>query len=409
MNTILKFYVIILIMIMVLSCVNNSDKKEKVSEQPYLVVLSLDGFRWDYCEKANTPVLDSLAKVGSVAESVKPSFPTKTFPNHYAIATGLYPDNHGIVLNNFYAPDLKKDYAVRDRNAVQNGEFYNGTPIWNAAENNGVKALSLFWVGSSADIQGKRPSYWFTYDKQLSLDSRIDTLVKYLSEPEDKRPHFLMWYYYEPDSKGHEFGPNSEEVVQEVEKLDNFLGRFFTAMRKLPIYNKLNFIITSDHGMGELSPDREIFIDEIVDTALIDFVDGGNPIMNIKAKDGKVDVILSNLNNSGKNLKAWKHGELPERLHYGNNIRTHDITVVADSSWSIGWSWKPYKGYGTHGYDNNNKDMHAIFFAAGPAFKVNHIQPQFNNVDIYSLMAKVIEIEAPMNDGNFDNVKGMLK
>lgn len=391
------------------SCVNNTIPAEAEDDQPYLIVLSLDGFRWDYCEKAETPTFDSIAIVGTVAESLKPSFPTKTFPNHYTMATGLYPDNHGIVLNNFHAPDLNKDYAVRDRNAVQNGEFYGGTPIWNSAENNDVKALSLFWVGSSADVVGKRPSYWFNYDKTLSLDSRIDTLVKYLSAPVSERPHFLMWYYYEPDTQGHDYGPDSEEVTNEVEKLDKFLGRFFTAMRKLPIYDKLNFIITSDHGMSQLSPDREIFIDKIVDTALIDFVDGGNPIMNIKAKDGKTDEILISLNNSGTNLKAWKHGELPSRLHYGNNIRTHDITVVADSSWSIGWSWRPYGGLGTHGYDNNNKDMHAIFYAAGPAFKVNYSHPQFNNVDLYSLMAKIINIEAPKNDGNFENVKGMLR
>jgi len=382
---------------------------EKDTEQPYLIVLSLDGFRWDYPEKAYTPTLDSLANAGSRAESIIPCFPTKTFPNHYSIATGLYPDNHGLVLNNFYATDLKREYSVYKRETVQDGAFYGGTPIWNAAESNGIKSATMFWVGSAADINDSKPSIWMEYNKQLSLDSRIDTLVNWLTLPENIRPHFIMWYYYEPDTQGHIHGPNSPQVIEEIEKLDDFLSQFFTAMRKLPEFDKLNFIITSDHGMSEISLEREIFIDHLVDTSLIAFVDGGNPIMNIKAKEGKIDEVYQLLLNSGTNLKAWKHGQLPEHLNYGQNIRTQDITVVADSSWSIGFSWQKYDGRGTHGYDNSIRDMHAIFYASGPAFKDNYLHPQFNNIDIYPLMGNILDIELPANDGNMDNVIDLLK
>ncbi len=389
------------------SCNNNKTKPS--TEDPYLIMLSLDGFRWDYCEKANTPTFDSLKKAGSKAHSLKPCFPTKTFPNHYSMVTGLYPDNHGIVMNDFYATDLEREYSIRDRKAVGDGEFYGGKPIWNVAEENNIKSASLFWVGSSANVNNMRPSYWSSYFVGLSLDSRIDSLVNWLSLPAEKRPHLILWYYLEPDNIGHYHGPDSPELNQEIEKLDSFVGDFFTAMRKLPIFNKLNFIVTSDHGMSQLSPEREVFLDDFIDTNDIAFVNGGNPIMNIKAKEGNIEKVYNSLNSANTHFKVWKHGELPSELHYGNNIRTQDMTIVADSGWSIGWSWKNYLGGGTHGFDNKNKDMHAIFFAAGPAFKENYMHPTFNNIDIYPLVGEVLNIKMPKSDGNKENILGLLK
>jgi len=379
------------------------------SEQPYLIILSLDGFRWDYCDHANTPVLDSLAKAGTKSESLKPCFPTKTFPNHYSIATGLYPDNHGIVLNGFYATDLNKSYAVRDREAVTNGEFYGGNPIWNVAESQNVKTATLFWVGASAAVNGQRPTYWSTYVDGLPLDSRIDSIYTWLSKPEKHRPHLIMWYYKEPDGVGHNYGPESPEIIIEVEKLDAFVGDFFTEMRKLKNFDQLNFIVLSDHGMAQLSPQKEIYISQIIDTNNIEFVNGGNPIMNIKVKDGKLDKVYNELLGANENYKVWKHGEVPANFHYGNNIRTQDITVVANPNWSLYFKDKGYSSKGTHGYSNDLKDMHAIFFAAGPAFKENYIHPTFNNIDIYSLVGEVLDIEVPENDGDVNNIKGMLK
>lgn len=387
----------------------NSFHKSDDNEQPYLIILSLDGFRWDYCENANTPVLDSLAKVGSKAESLKPCFPTKTFPNHYSIATGLHPDNHGIVLNGFYANDLESSYAVRDRAAVTNGEFYGGNPIWNVAESQGITAATLFWVGASAAINNKRPSYWSLYEENLSLDSRIDSLSHWLSLPEKDRPHFIMWYYKEPDGIGHNFGPDSPEIINEVEKLDAFVGDFLTAMRKLPVFEKLNIIVLSDHGMGKISSEQEIFITELIDTNDIEYYNGGNPIINLKVKEGKLDKVYSDLIKSNREMEVWKHGEIPKEYHYGNNIRTQDITVVAKPYWSLNYYTRSYKGKGTHGYSNNFKDMHAIFFAAGPAFKADYVHPTFNNIDIYPLVGEVLNIKVPESDGNINNVIGLLR
>lgn len=391
------------------SCCRDDKSGNEDNQQPYLIILSLDGFRWDYTDLANTPTLDSLKKVGSKAESLKPCFPTKTFPNHYSIATGLYPDHHGIVLNNFWADDLKKPYSIRNREAVTNGEFYGGQPMWNVAEDQGIKTATLFWVGASADIDNKRPRYWSTYFKGLSLDARIDSLSNWLQLPEEKRPHLIMWYYLEPDMVGHIYGPDSPELIAEVEKLDTFVGDFFTAMRKLPIFDQLNFIVTSDHGMAQLSPDKVIFLDEYIDTNDLTLWNGSNPVMNLKAKPGKIDKVYNDLKDKHNNLHVWKHGEVPANLNYGTHIRTQDLTIASDSGWSIYWSWKIGNSLGTHGFSNECKNMHAIFYAAGPAFKENHMQPTFNNVDIYPLVGEVLSINMPESDGKLENVSGLLK
>jgi alkaline phosphatase D len=399
-----KSFVFLMAIALLFSSCNTSSPEQK----PYLIMLSLDGFRWDYPAKANTPVLDSLKEAGSVAASLKPSFPTKTFPNHYSIATGLVPDHHGIVLNRFYATDLKRDYSLSNRSTVTDGAFYAGEPLWNLAEGQGVKTATLFWVGASADVGGKRSSHWSFYDEELPFSSRIDSLVRWLNLPEPQRPHLIMWYYHEPDLSGHIYGPESEETKAEVEKLDAFLGDFFTAMRKLPVFNQLNFIITSDHGMAELSPDRQVLIDEYVDTAALEIMNGGNPVYNFKVKEGKLEEVFNSLK-TAPHLQVWKHDSLPERLHYGTHIRTHDLTLTADPGWSAYWSWKIGKSKGTHGYDNDFKDMHAIFYAAGPAFKEGYVQPPFENVDIYPLIGKILKLETPATDGHIGHVEGMLK
>jgi len=404
-----KLLILLLIIPVLFSCdeVNKSMENEK--EQAYLIILSLDGFRWDYTENANTPTFDSLAKQGVRAESLKPSFPTKTFPNHYSIATGLYPDHHGIVLNRFYATDLGKNYSISKRETIIDGDFYGGTPMWNVAESQGMKSATLFWVGASADVNGMHSSHWSLYDEELSKSGRIDSISKWLNYEDNERPQLIMWYYHEPDATGHHFGPNSQERINMVEEMDAFLNDFFIEMRKLPIFDNLNFIITSDHGMAQLSPEKVIILDEVVDTSDFKFWDGSNPVINFKVKDGRIDKVLNDLELNKGHLLFWERNKIPEELHYGHNIRTHDITVTVDSGWSIYWSWKQGNSLGTHGYPNTCKDMHAIFYAAGPAFKNDYIQQTFNNVDIYPLVGEILDLKMPDSDGEIENTKGMLK
>jgi len=383
-------------------------KSNKPEESNYVVMLSLDGFRWDYPDSIPTPNLDQIAKTGVKAKSLQASFPTKTFPNHYSMATGLYPDHHGIVLNSFYDPKMDAYYAIRDREAVMNAEFYGGEPIWVTAEKQGITAASCFWVGSEAAIKGISPTYWKQYEHQLPFEQRIDTVIHWLSLPEKMRPHLITWYIHEPDAVGHRYGPFSPELSKTVTYLDSLVGIFIQRVNKLPYAKKINIIVTSDHGMGCISEERVVYLDDFIKESWVRTIQGGNPNFNIMAQENCLDSVYSSLK-ALEHISVWKSSEVPERFHYGNNPRITDIVVLADSAWSIGLreSNYDYNG-GTHGYDNANTDMHAIFYACGPAFKKSHIQPTFNNTDLYTLIAHILGLKAAPNDGSFNNVKDML-
>ncbi len=402
-----RIFVLIIFMSGFYSCQNINTKGVK-DDQPYLVILSLDGFRWDYSDNANTPNLDRITKEGVKAVSMIPSFPTKTFPNHYTMVTGLYPDNHGIVINNFYDPETGKHYSVSDREAVGNGDFYGGEPVWVTAEKQGMKSASLFWVGSEAEINGVRPSMWKTYDQSMPFEQRIDTVISWLQLPEKIRPHLVLWYIHEPDSRGHEFGPESPEMRECVEHLDSIVGIFLTKLKKLPIADKVNFIVTSDHGMGAIYADKCVKLDNYIREDWVDVIHGGNPAFTILSNENYYDSIWNNLRKI-PHLKVWKNPDLPERLHYGQNPRTLDFTVVADSGWSVVYGNETAGDGGTHGYDNNFTDMRTIFFAFGPAFKKGYKQTTFENVDLYPLMTEILELKPAENDGCLENVKPMLK
>ncbi len=379
------------------------------NSQDYVVVLSLDGFRWDYTDMVETPNFDSIAKVGVKAEDLRPSFPSKTFPNHYSIATGLYPGDHGLVNNSFYDPDKKETYKVSDRSTVEDPDFYGGEPIWNTAEKQGVKAACFYWVGSEAPVQGMRPSIWKKYDQNFDWDARIDSVIYWLQLPEAKRPHLIMWYLPEPDGTGHKYGPHSEEIKAMVKKLDTYVGKFMSRLRELPNGDKINFVITSDHGMGEISSKRQVNLKKYINSKDIDYDLEGNPVVFLQPKKGKLNKVYNELKNV-EHINVTKKGERPDDWHYNNNKRISDLVIVADSSWSVFFGAKNGSWVGgTHGYDPKNKDMHAIFYAYGPAFKHHFIQPSFENVDIYNVLAHILKLKPASNDGDFDRVKGMLE
>lgn len=377
-------------------------------QRAYVVVLSMDGFRWDYPQKAPTPNLNLLAAQGVTAERLIPCFPTKTFPNHYSIATGMYVDHHGIVLNNFYATDLVKEYNKGDRSTVEDGRFYGGEPIWVTAEKQGLNSAAYFWVGSEADVGGIVLDLHKKYDHKFPFSQRIDSVVHWLSLPEAQRPQLIMWYMDEPDGSGHNFGPEGEDLKEVITRMDSLVGVFVRAVEALPHAANINIIVLSDHGMAQLSPEKKIYLDHFVDTAMLEVIDGWNPNFNLKVKEGFIDTVFRQLSKAG-NIKVWKSGNLPERFVYGNHIRCHDIVLVADSGWSVYWSWAEGSELGAHGFDNANTDMHAIFYAKGPAFKKGLVSEPLHNIDIYPLIAKILNINPAPVDGKIERINHLLK
>lgn len=385
---------------------------KKDSRKPfrnYVVLVSLDGFRWDYNKLYNTPNLNKLAVDGVKADWLIPSFPTRTFPNHYTIATGLYPDHHGIVDNSFPAADLGLYFRMGDRAAVENPAFYGGEPVWVTAEKQGVTTASFFWVGSEAPVCGMHPAYWEKYNESVTYEERIDTVIKWLNYPRKKRPELVTLYFDEPDMTSHDFGPVSPQTGKVVERLDSLIGVLRTKLSALPFAKKINVILLSDHGMGSVSPERYINLREVVPKRMIASISGGNPVYLINPSEGKRDSVLDLLN-SVKGIKAWKKSLVPAKWNYGTNPRIPEIVVVADSSWSIGTRTDASSiKEGAHGYDNSNSDMFAIFYAAGPSFKKDYKFKELNNTDIYNLICRILDVRPSKNDGNPANIKGMLR
>lgn len=378
-------------------------------DESYVVLVSFDGFRWDYPDLYETPNFDRIAKKGVRAERLIPSFPTKTFPNHYTLATGLHPGNHGLVNNTFYAPDLDRMYRMGDRTAVEDGAFYGGEPIWVTASKHGLITGSFYWVGSEAPVKGVQPTYWKRFDDSVPFATRIDSVVEWLGYEKERRPRFVTLYYEEPDGVAHSAGPVSPETGQMVQHVDSLLGVLKSKLEALPIARKINLIVLSDHGMGQLSPDMYVNLAEIIPQDKIIMSLGGNPTYNIDLVDDYIDRALADLN-ATEGVSAWHRDSVPEHLHYRNHIRIPDLVVVADSGWSIGMrpDGSRYTG-GTHGYDPLNSDMHAIFYAAGPSFRKRYVHDELHNVDIYNIVAAILNISPEPNDGDPLRARGIFR
>lgn len=389
------------------SCRNNQeDSTQDPTEtfDEYVILVSFDGFRWDYPKLYDTPHMDDMARKGVKAERLIPSFPTKTFPNHYTLATGLYPDHHGIINNSFYAPDLNGIYRIGDSRMVTDPDAYFGEPIWVTAEQQGVKSASYFWVGSEAPIMDTYPTYWKKYKESIPYRDRVDQVIKWLKLPISKRPGLVLLYFDEPDHTGHGAGPEHPETGRVIEYLDSILGYLRSEIQSLAYGDKVNLILLSDHGMGSISPDRYVNISSYLPEYWTDQVVGGNPVYLIKPAEGYMDSISITLNEV-EGVMAWQKEAIPEHLHYGSSPRFPGIVIVADSGWNIGTKANP-SGYigGAHGYDNRFTQMHTIFYAEGPAFKKNHTTPAFSNVEVYGIISHILGLEPANTDGDLSNV-----
>lgn len=387
---------------------NAIGQKNATPSDSYVLLISLDAYRWDYPDVFNTPNLRKLASEGVKAKSLISCYPSKTFPNHYSIATGLHPDHHGIVNNSFYDEKLGY-YALGDRKSVENGAFYLGEPIWITAQKQGVKCASYFWVGSEAPIQGMQPTYWKKYSKKTTFEDKIDTVIHWFSLPEDQRPHLVTFYHYQPDWTSHDFGPLAKETRAVAEQLDSLIGVFMDKLSKLPIASRINVIVVSDHGMTDISNDRYINLSDHLSKDWFSAISGGNPVYSLQPKPEFYKEALKELKKID-HLKVWERNDIPKRYVYGTSSRVNDILIEADLGWSVAWvdDKERFNG-GTHGYDNMLPEMQGIFFAKGPAFKQGYIHESFMNIDIYPIIAKILGIQPSKVDGNIDEVKGIFK
>ena len=372
----------------------------------YVIVVSMDGFRYDYPEKYGAPNLDKIALNG-VSTDMIPSFPSSTFPNHYALATGLVPDHNGLVNNSFWDPELKEYYSLSGPNK-DNPAFYLGEPIWNTAQRQGIIAGVNYWVSSEYLIGGGRPRYYRPYDNDnlLSFEARTDSTLAFLSMPKKDRPRLIMLYFDEPDHAGHVNGPDSPLVGEQVRRVDEMIGRLREGIRRKGLQKKVDLIVLADHGMTEISPERLVKPSDHIKPEWYDHIVTGIPT-SIFSKDAACRDSIYNAMKGIEHVHVWKKEEIPTELNYGSSNRVGDIVVAPDLGWQVGEVSSRNKG--THGFFPSEREMQTVFRAEGPDFKKNVRIPQFRNVSIYPLVCWILGIEPAPNDGDFEEVKPMLR
>jgi len=383
-------------------------------DKPYVILISMDGFRWDYIYRGITPNLNKLADEGIHALSLRPSFPSKTFPNHYSIITGMYPENHGIIFNSFTNTFTGETYRIGDTISTRQSKWYKGEAFWETANRHNIKTASFFWVGSEQDIEYKRPTYFHHYNQNISFEERVNGVIKWLQLPENERPQFITLYFEEPDSKGHSFGPNSPETNKAIALVDSMLGLLINKLKNIGMEDKVNIIVVSDHGMAEISDERIINIEEILKNYKCKFYGMGTSIM-IDAEPDKLNEIYAALKKNEKNYRVYMKDEIPEYFHFSKNPFILPIIVIAETGWTLVTNdyFKRERRYslrGDHGFDNHHLDMHGIFIAKGPAFRSGYKTGTLWNVDVYPLLCKIFKI-TPNNliDGDINRIGFILK
>lgn len=383
-------------------------------DAPYspLILISLDGFRADYLDRGLTPNLRALADDGVHAQALKPAFPTLTFPNHYTIVTGLYPDHHGIVNNRFVDPSSGRKFVYKDKRSTSDPTWWGGEPLWVSVEKQGKQAATMFWPGSDVAIEGVRPEFWMGFDGKIKADDRVDKVLSWLDLPDPKRPDFITLYLEQADHAGHDSGPDSDAVNQALTELDRAIGRLIDGLRRRHLFASANIIVVSDHGMTAASADRIVVIDKVVNIADVEVINTG-VLAAFAAKPGREHEVETALLHQQDHMRCWKKSEIPARFHYGANARIPPYVCLADDGWLIDTQEyldtpRHHVSLGEHGYDNDDPMMRALFIAHGAAFKRGLTVPEFDNVDIYPLMTTILHIRPQPNDGKLSDVQSML-
>lgn len=381
-----------------------------------VILISLDGFRWDYLQRYSAPTLQRLAQEGVHARTMTPSYPTKTFPNHYTLVTGLRPAHHGIVGNWFYDPANGETFGMSKPASNTDEKWWGGEPVWITAERQGVRSVCYFWPGSEAAHHGLRPARWLPFNDKTPSNDRVDGLLKWLDVPAAERPRLATLYFSAVDTGGHKYGPDAPEVQDSITEVDHAIARLLAGLGRLGLRERTNLIIVADHGMSPASVDRVVFLDDLMDLKTVE-VDATGPYAGVRPKTGTrspAELAAAIRAKAPVHLQVYLRNELPARFHYSGNDRIPAVMLVADDQWSIeqraGWPVRAATfSKGNHGWDNATPNMGALFLAHGPAFKSRVTLDRFDNIQVYNLVCATLGIQPAPNDGDDTLVHAALR
>ncbi|WP_240473070.1 ectonucleotide pyrophosphatase/phosphodiesterase [Arsukibacterium perlucidum] len=408
-----------LLLLTVTGCSMNQNYEQQPATEPVIILISLDGFSQQYLGKYPAPHIEQLIAEGVIAESMQPAFPTKTFPNHYSIVTGLYPGNHGIVENNIYDADFDAIFRMSKPAEVTHSRWWLGEPVWVTAELQGIKTGTYFYPGSEADIKGVRPSYWQAYDGKISNSERVRSVLQWLALPKTERPGFVTLYFSTIDDAGHRYGPESAQVKAAVAEVDQAIGQLIAGLKAQNLYGQVNLLLVSDHGMAAVPPEQVIVVDSLFDSSKAALSLWTPEIVSIFPKAGELESIYQQLSAGlPASARVYRKTDLPDRWHYQQSKRVAPLLIIPEPGWRLmqqsqyqRWQARPnlQAVTGSHGYDNIAPEMQAIFIGHGPAFAEGVTIPSFANIQLYNLMCAILGITPAANDGDPDWAQQLLE
>ncbi len=397
--------------VLLLSACQHAPRHDPARELTILV--GIDGFRWDYLELHGAPTLQRLADEGVRARRMNAAFPTKTFPNHYTLVTGLRPETHGVVANGFFDPATGETFTM---SRTETRWWAGGEPVWITAEKQGVRSACFFWPGSETELQGRRPSFFRPFQKRLTSDERVDGLLAWLALPEDERPRFATLYFCLVDDAGHAHGPTAPGTRDAVRTADAAVARLLAGLERLGLHERTNLVFVSDHGMTETAPERVIFIEDLVDPDRVQ-VEALGPNGGVRPKPGTVtpaELAASIRAKAPPQLQVFLREEVPARLHYRRSDRIPPVVLVADEGWMLesraGWPRRRATySKGNHGWDPALESMGALFVAHGPAVRRGVVLPSTESLHVYELLCALLGVPPARNEGDASLARAVLR
>ncbi|XP_033847247.1 ectonucleotide pyrophosphatase/phosphodiesterase family member 5 [Periophthalmus magnuspinnatus] len=377
------------------------------SARPKLLLVSFDGFRWDYINRVPATNFHALMKEGVQVEQVENIYITKTFPNHYSLVTGLYAETHGIVANEMYDPALNLSFSMETDSVYDPRWWDDAVPLWVSVQKAGGRSGAAMWPGSDVKIHGTYPNRYLPYNASVPFETRVQRVIEWFSAPKEEAVDFAVLYWEEPDESGHLLGPESPLMDGIIADVDKKLGFLRTELRKAGLYENLNLIVTSDHGMTQMSNEKMVELDEYVSRDLYTWVDK-SPVVGIIPNEGKFEEVYSKLLDANPYMAVYKKEDIPVRYHYQHHLRIMPILLEAQEGYSIVQNRTAPFMLGNHGYNNSLRSMHPIFVARGPAFRQDFVQPSMQSVDLYPLMCHILSLRPLPHNGSLFRVKDLL-
>lgn len=386
------------------------------SDRPIVILVSIDGWRYDYFDRFQPPALSALAGQGVRAEGLIPQFPSKTFPNHYTLVTGLRLAHHGIVSNNMVDPDLPGRFAMANRDVLGDPRWWGGEPIWNTVERQGGTAAAMFWPGSETVIGGRQATFWRPFDGDVPNASRVAQILDWLTLPPKERPSFLTLYFSDVDTAGHDHGPNSPDVREAALRVDRSVGELVRGVQRLGLQASVNYVVVSDHGMAEIRPERRVVLDDYVDLEKVDVIDW-SPVLTLYPKEGNVEALYAALKGKNPALDVYRNADIPAVFGLAGHPRVPPVIGIAREGFAVvsrrdveRWEAAGGDGIaGAHGYDPRTKSMQGLFIAAGPKIRAAGLVASFENIHVYDFICALLGVDPAPNDGDPKVTRGLLK